>query len=325
MTENPVCFSSRYGIGVTFLMWSYHWLLGHTHYRNGEQVLELPANPNTGINAHFFKKNYCAGLQDCIDFISNPANQTPSSSMYGGTLRTNDMEQVNQDYANALLYASENVPVIFCVESLEDPWYFLTNRSVTVDSNTQLTKNFLDDFQYLHLNSQIEQFFNDSLTKFDKSVWDIRELIALNFNYFVPDHSYIKLIDQSIPHLRIDSRDLWYNGESCVRRVFKYIGADIVENRVQHWKKVYTEWQSIQLKILQFNWHLPAVVEAVINDHNFDLDFLNLNLLQEAVIQGHLIQNHNMNLKTWGLTKFPSNTKDLHCLLEQNIHSNKLI
>jgi hypothetical protein len=57
-----------------------------------------------------------------------------------------------------------------------------------------------------------------------------------------------------------------------------------------------------------------------VNNYNFDLDFLNLTLLQEAVIQGHLIKYYNQNLKCYGLEKFPNNTKDLYLLLEESTH-----
>jgi hypothetical protein len=301
-------------------MWSYHWLAGHTHYKNKEQILVLPENPNTGINAHFFKKNYCAGRAEWEAFISNPNNQSEISSIYGGTQRNGDSESIDKDYADALLYASKHVPVIFCAESSTDPWYFLTNRTVTMTSDQTLTQNFINEFQDRHVNSHIEKFFNDSLTNFDKSVWDLRELIALNFDYFVPDSKYLNLIDRSADHLYIDSKDLWYNGEACLDRVFKYIDKKIVPERLSHWKKVYQEWQTIQLDILQFNWYLPIIVDSVVNNYNFDLNFLNLSLIQEAVIQGQLIKHHDLNLKCYGLEKFPNNTKDLHSLLEKNIH-----
>jgi len=51
-----------------------------------------------------------------------------------------------------------------------------------------------------------------------------------------------------------------------------------------------------------------------------DLSRFELNLNQEASIQHVLIYKYDLNLKTWGLEKFPNNTKKLHELLEPNIH-----
>jgi hypothetical protein len=50
-----------------------------------------------------------------------------------------------------------------------------------------------------------------------------------------------------------------------------------------------------------------------------DLTRFNLDLMQEACIQHHLIYNYNLNFKTWQLEKF-SDTKQLHSLLELNTH-----
>ena len=50
-----------------------------------------------------------------------------------------------------------------------------------------------------------------------------------------------------------------------------------------------------------------------------DLERFNLDIFQEAAIQRELLYKHNLNLKIWQLEKF-KNTKQLHNLLEPNIH-----
>jgi hypothetical protein len=183
-----------------------------------------------------------------------------------------------------------------------------------------LQEQSIDLYQDFNLKQFLKTYFDNSLNNFEKNIWDLRELVALNFDYFKASNLYLGNINRNINHLYIDSNDLWYNGEECLKRIFRYLDKDIESSQLISWRDVYKEWQNTQLKILQFNWYLPAIVDSIVHDYNFDLNFLNLTLLQEAVIQGHLIRYHNLNLKCYGLEKFPSNTRDLHLLLEENTH-----
>ena len=297
--------------------------MGHDYFWNAKSgFCKIPENPNTKINAHLFNNNYCAGFQEWSNFLLNPKNNVENCSMYGGALRTGDVFEINQDYALCLKLASKTNPLIFFVESPSEPWYFLHKRHIDPDRQTEqnLSDNMINEFQNSILTDFLKTYFADSIGKIDKNVWDLRELIALNVDYFKVDNTYLKEINRSIDHLYIDSKELWYNGEYCLQRIFKYLNRTIVDERLPHWRNVYREWQSTQIKILQFDWYLPTIVDSIVNNYNFDLDFLNLTLIQEGVIQGHLIRDHNLNLKCYGLEKFPSNTRDLHLLLEENIH-----
>jgi len=320
----PVCFSSRYSVGVTFLMWSYHWLSGHdTFWHSKFGFCETPENPNTGINAHHFKKNIRSGIYEWQEFILNSNNKIENCSLYGAALpcTSNDLfESVDIEYAECRKFASQHVPLILCVEGDDNPWYFLHNRSIEPASTNRIAKISIDSHQNLKLDNFFENYFDDSMNNFSKNIWDLREFIALNFEHFKLSRSYLDKIDRSINYLHVNCNDLWYHGEDCVIQIFRYINKDILNSRLQHWKNVYHEWQKYQLKILQFGWYLPTIVDSIVNNYNFNLDFLNLNLLQEGVIQGHLIKNHKLNLKSFGLKKFPNNTKDLHVLLEESLH-----
>jgi hypothetical protein len=301
--------------------WSYHWLLGHEQFWNSQLGwCQTPSQPLTGINAHLFKKNYCAGYQEWESFILNDNNNLLNCSMYGGGIRNGHGPASDQDYARCLQFASQHAPLILCVESANDPWYFLYNRTINLDTADRISQHELDVFQNSNLTDFLSKYFSDSVDQFDKNIWDLRELIALNFEHFRVNNDYINAVDRTIQHLWIDSKELWYHGEYCMDRICRYVNKTIVNERLQHWRMIYKQWQSIQLQILQFNWYLPVIVDSIIHNYNFDIDFLNLTLLQEAVIQGQLIKKHNLNLQCYGLEKFPSNTKNLHALLEENTH-----
>ena len=89
--------------------------------------------------------------------------------------------------------------------------------------------------------------------------------------------------------------------------------------RFNQWLPIYQQWASRQLKILDFCHEVSHIIDSIVN--NWDYQLGDLSFEQEVVIQHYLIYKHNLNLKTWQLEKFPSNTKDLHKLLETNTHS----
>lgn len=314
-------FTSRWSVGLTFVTWSYHWLMNHEDFWNARDGLcRLVNNPNTGINAHGFNKNHRAGYEKWCEFLQDTTNRRENCSLYGGPLRFDDVSTTNKDYAKCMTLASSDHPLILFVESAQDPWYFLIKRDIDPGSdNSVSTTAFQSHADQLTCN-WIDQYFSDAARKFGDSLWDRRELIALNFDYLKVDRSYLDCLDRSISHLYIDSRDLWYNGERCMEKIFDYVDRSISVTRLRHWRDVYRTWQKTQIQISQFNWYLETIVDCIINNWDFDMRFLKLNLLQEAVIQGYLIRQHDINIRGHGLKKFPKNTRLLYKLLIPNVH-----
>jgi hypothetical protein len=212
--------------------------------------------------------------------------------------------------------------VVLLVESTQDPWYFLKIRHVEPTGGNQLlTTQEHNFYQWQHLNNILEVYFKNNLDLIDKNIWDIRELLALNFKY-IDRHtsSYLDLLDLSKPHVYIDVKELWFDGESCMQRVMSQLDQSVQQDRLPQWRVAYKDWQQSQFDIIKFGWYLPHIVKSIVKGHNFDLSHVRMDLICEAVIQGMLIHDHNLNLKCYGLEKFPSNTLDLHQLLEQNTH-----
>jgi hypothetical protein len=309
-----VCFASRHSVGATFLNWSYHWLAGHDkNWNHHKGMTVIPNNPNTGVNAHLFAKNYHSGNdlwhQHLAEYRALDHAQTVT--FYGGA-------QEDVDFASAFNTISSKIPVVLLVESTQDPWYFLKTRV-----NTQLlTPQEHESYQQQHLNNIIEIYFKDSFDAMDKNIWDIRELLALNFKHIIQHtSSYRDLLDLSNPHVYVDAKELWFDGESCVQRVMSQLGQSVQQDRLPQWRVAYKDWQQSQFDIINFGWYLPHIIESIVNGYNFDLSHVRTDLICEAVIQGTLIHDHDLNLKCYGLEKFPSNTLDLHQLLEKNTHN----
>ena len=322
-----VCFASRYPVGATFMNWSYHWLAGHdTHWNHRTGTTVVPDNPNTGVNAHLFAKNYHGGNDLWHQHLAEyrVLDQTQTVTFYGGPLKIeDDAEQEDVDFAAAFNTISSQIPVVLLLESTQDPWYFLKIRSQDpVGSNQLLTPQEQESYQQQRLNNIIKSYFKDSSDVMDKNIWDTRELLALNYKHIVQHtSSYCNLLDLSNPHVYVDVRELWSDGESCMQRMMAQLGQSVQQDRLPQWRIAYKEWQASQFDIIKFGWYLPHIIKSIVNGYNFDLSHVRIDLLCEAVIQGILIHDHNLNLKCYGLEKFPSNTLELHQLLEKNTHN----
>ena len=153
------------------------------------------------------------------------------------------------------------------------------------------------------------------------SLWNRREFIALNLRpWDISTLNLEKNIDFSLPHLYLDGQELWYNGESTLIKVMQYLNISIDSNRLASWLPIYKSWQTIQLNLLKFYWNFDHICDSIVHGYDYDLSEYNLDLWKEASIQHAMIYKYGLNFKTWHLEKFPNNTKELHTLLEDNLH-----
>ena len=151
------------------------------------------------------------------------------------------------------------------------------------------------------------------------NISDKREFIALNLR---PHECVDQTLDAdfSKSHFYLDAQELWYNGEDVLTRVMEYLDIKIQDKRLISWVPIYKQWQQKQLDILKFSWNLSHICESIVKDYYYDLSDYNLDLWKEAIIQHEMIYKYGLNFKNWQLEKFPKNTRDLHVLLEPNIH-----
>jgi hypothetical protein len=129
-----------------------------------------------------------------------------------------------------------------------------------------------------------------------------------------------EFFNYSFPHIYVDARELFFNGRELMGNLFNQLRLPLDQSRLDSWLPIYYNWQAKQSSILKFSWSLDHICECIVNNLYYDLTTFNLNLKQEAIIQHIMIYKYGLNFKTWGLEKFPSNTQDLHKLLEPNIH-----
>jgi hypothetical protein len=338
--------SSNGALGGTFLEWSIHWLAGNdTYYHSTHGYIPLVSNPisSDSINAHNHRKNHPSGLtrtQKTLEKLSNLPDNTlcslyPFALYYFDSAKLLNLtvnDQVDKDTLNLIVQntkedwtrtweylGSSKVNRIFI--KLPDSLYLYYSsgpRSLEKQLFVDSTYSSADE----HDDDLFNRFFKDSLLQYknDMQIWDKRELLALTIPVEKNDDMYSGT-DFTQVHKFINAQSLWHDGENTVLELMEYLRLPVNNDRLSEWRPVYQIWQQIQFKILNLLYDLDFIVEAVVNNYNFDLSKYNLSLYQEAIIQHKLMRQHNLTIKNWQLSKFPNNTKDLHALLEENFHT----
>lgn len=331
-----VCSTSVQSLGCTFIDWSINYLAGHIKFLSKQHGwIDLVDNPLSGSNAHQHRKNHPGGAAEtraCVDHLSKQHNYFsiyPCPARSGATakilnidlnnLTNQSVQQIHeyqqQDY-NLLMKFLEQIhaKIVFVKLNQPRPLYFLESRSNSLPfddvthakSSTDIT-TANDRLFFKHSSAVWEE---QGLTNY----WDYRERLALDtrpfdcqeFNITVPAAAY-----------SVDAERMWNHGVEEIIKIMQYCELPIDIARLEKWKVIYYQWQRVQQASMSFQLHYQAIVDAVVQGLSMEI---NLTFAQEVVIQHCLIYQHSLNLKTWQLDKFPSNTLELHKLLEPNIH-----
>jgi hypothetical protein len=337
MMHKKICLTSNRSVGCTFVDWSIHFLSGQTKFYQAEddRWLDLTTNPLGKENAHNHLKNHPKGYDSTLQVFEKFNKQsTGIFSVYPGSLTVKhaykklnlefDQEKINeandyshQDFAKIFDLCHEyNTKIIYIHSDSEIDLYHLETRHTTTEFFSKPgvgpVADVADEFEGLFFDNAIEGF------KESTHIWDVKERKALNFNIPNFKSTYPTYPTIELEHFWVDSRTVWTLGEETMRKILDYVELKLDNDRLTAWLPIYNKWQTIQFKHLNFCYVFPHIIESIINNWYYELD--NLSLIQEIAIQSYLIRKHNLNLKTWQLSKFPSNTKDLHALLEPNIH-----
>jgi len=337
--NKKICVTSHSGVGCTFVDWSLQFLSGQTQYYNVkfDQWIPLSQNPITKINAHGHLKNHPLGCSETQLFIEK-FNSLPDAmySMYPFKLNvgiaarllklpTNQLhnpavydqiiEFVNNDYNKILQTCCEQqVQLIYVSRDPRTVLYHTNIRSldkyILKPGRPGSEQDIANEFQEIYFENSLKRWKELNLTE----IWDVRERMALDMR---PSDVLDYKFDLQLPHYWVSCLDLWTRVENTVKNMMNYLNLEIDSNRWQTWIPICKSWQEQQLSLLDFCYNQPHIVEAIVNNWYYEID---LTFHQEALIQHFLIYQHGLNLKTWQLKKFPSNTQDLHKLLETNIH-----
>jgi hypothetical protein len=342
-----ICTSSLHSVGATFVNWSIHFLSGHDQFYSVKNQAWIPvvSNPVSKINAHGHDKNHPSGLAgtqsyveqfrrtpgDLFSFYPFPMHADVACQQLGhGIPEQLDPKLTQQiqsyrckDWTNMINYCLEqDLKVIYVELAQQNLLYSQAIRSLgSMFSTPRRAQTAQETTTHV-----VDLFFQNDYKTWQRqgldNVWDQREFLALCCRPF--DNSYQNWqFDRTRPHLWIGSESMWYNGLETIQRIMDFCELPIDQARLNSWLVVYREWQQIQLNILEFTFNYQHIVDAIVNNWYYKLD--NLTFEQEIIIQHCLIYQHELNLQTWQLEKFPGNTQQLHQLLEPNIHKIDLI
>jgi hypothetical protein len=340
--NTPICVTSMYNVGCTFVDWSILYLSGQTHYyhANTNEVLELPASPLTGVNAHLYRKNHPHGLPRCQETVAILQQQSlPVTTFYPGPPVLANIQQM-LGYTDSDLHDNHNLKNIFDrqyqeYQSMID-WFFEKNLGlvyIAMDPDFAVFTTIPRGQERLSWSGAIVSTPNETLTELHDvfyrkdnalwqnlgltDVWDQRERWALEMRPLEISHP-ANTAGLVAPHCWINCKDLWYRGDTVIPKILEFLELDINVDRLSSWVPIYHAWRKLADKNIEFVVNLDHIIKSIVMGWYYQLP--DLTLYQEAVIQHCLIYQHNLNLKTWGLVKFPNNTQALHDLLEANIH-----
>ena len=331
-----VCVTSVKSVGCTFLDWSIHFLAGKTEFYNTKQGwIPLVQNPLTTFNAHGHKRNIDGESVVVQQKISQLIKQPGLVSFYLDLVKTDQaaevlgisidnltdtdsqriMQYAEQNYNRLLNFANDQqAKIVFISLSNDLPMYLINLRTLDrmpfEDRPAESTAEVRQSLDTVFFKDSMDVWNNLNLNK----IWDVRERRALNIKPFI--NVPVK-VDFSFPHYWLDSQNWWHNGLEEIVKIMSWLDIEINQTRFNEWVPIYRQWQKVQITALQFQYNYKHIIDCIVNNWSYEID---LTFDQEVVIQHLLIYQHNLNLKTWQLEKFPNNTQDLHRLLEPNIH-----
>jgi hypothetical protein len=349
MTDRIYCVSSALSLGCTFLDWSLLYLSGQQEFFNVREssFVAVSRDPllldNSTPNAHGHKKNCPSGKVQAIEYANILKEKSDGCNIFSMYLlplhfdlccknlgisisnlsQSNKLKLIRKhqknDYLDMLdsISLGSDIPVIYV-------WYdrkFLGYHWQYRSADRKLTSAEKPESIQDQINEQQEIFFGSSQTAWKNQglteSWDTRERMALDLRPFDPHWSQ-DLIPSSGIDISVHCFDLWSDTESVITDIMSKLNIGIKSDMVGSWRPIAEKWQAVQHKNMEFSNRLSEILDSIINDKDYTLP--DLSLYQEAIVQHCLIYQHDLNFKTWGLEKFPANARDLHRLLEPNIH-----
>jgi hypothetical protein len=316
-------------VGGTFLTWSLHYLAGHDRYYCVERKVweALPDNPLTERNSHGFTPNQ-PNNRSGFDNMYPLLNSIPAEGFHSIYFHNFDYstESADPNMQAVLAELEQDQLVLLTCAPAHQRYQTRFQRRSGMSLSWAVPGQVLDN-DWTGLDDYVDHFFKESADVWRQSnlteIWDQREFFALNGVYKTAP-SILPNVDLTREHYRMDTMDLWNTFDDTVDLLFDSVKQTVDSTRRDSWNKIYQAWRKVHYKNMLFVWYFDDIIDYIVNGYSMDLTKFDLDIVQEASIQHELIYKHNLNLKTWQLEKF-TNTKQLHNLLEPNIHPLKTV
>lgn len=312
--------------GGTFLTWTIHYLSGHAEYFSVKQNKWVPLtdDPVLDTNAHGFRPNQPITILQ-VERIAQTLSNTKTNTFH--TLYFHNLieqEALRESRHQSTFDVIKNITPKFnhvVVLNNNHPLYHAgyNRRAPSPKPTDHSSFNVSSDDHHADF---INYFFQESYCRWQEAglrdVWDHREFLALNIRPL----RCLKInanVDLALSHFNLNTFDLYSCFDHTVNRLFDHLDLSIDQSRMITWKNIYHKWKTLHYPRMLFCLYFDDIIDYIVNGYNMDLTRFDLDIVQEACIQHHLIYHHGLNLKTWQLEKFQS-TQQLHQLLVPNSH-----
>lgn len=304
-------------IGGTFLSWTWHWLRGDKQYYHVEtdRCVEVFADPLNQKNSHKFLPNQPVSIDSFNKIFTNNNRQHIYFHNFRDKATNQAIEKLKaSDCKTTVVTKGEKYVLYSCS---------LATRSTSAPSFMNPGQRLLDDKEILldklkfFSSGDYDYWTQQNLT----NVWDLREFIALNQRP-LEDNTIKNYHQFDFEYFDLPAIDVWKSLDKKIVQWFDYYETAVDPTRLESWLPVYQQWQTLHTDRIKFCEEFDTIINGIITNQDIDLEQFNLDIVRESAIQHALIYRHNLNLKTWQLEKF-ENTKQLHNLLEPNIHAIK--
>ena len=326
--------------GGHFIIWSLYFLTGQQYCISeaGSIVPVVAEFDGDSINFHHQSLLKVSGLDECksvVNQLQNDSTTPPVVNIYllpksSSNIYKDIIDQygkVTPEHVNMLrtIELDDTVAMLDWIHSNRYPLLFVEYHQ------SDILNSFYNDRQPLSIleNQYVgslhkkyatweDLFYKGTAEQFENNVWDYREKLSLIIKPF-DTVKFAKCLNKKLPHLSYNTDDIWNNFDALIPEMCEFLKVTVVPERLDIWKSIYNEWRVKHDPY--FSRHFDRIINAIVQGDYMSLTRFNLTFFHEALIQHALITRHNLNFKTWQLTKLPDNTQEIHKLLEPNIHT----
>ena len=302
------------GCGGTFLDWSLHYLSGHTtnlvvnldsELREtvlGQTVQTVVYNPLQHNTSHKHQKTHPnnLSLEKIISIFQKNNCYDLHTFYYVESMSTDQTSSAHNNIVNSYphihfidyVFAETDIDIIFCLQ------YEKIKKAQTNFANIILNQT--------------------GKTLVNIPVWDQREILSLYYPGCLRSQTMMEKKHESKNRLLLNFKDAFFKLPHSMVEIFKLIDRSIDRARWNHWLKIYHKW--LDSNNIEFFTDLDYIIDCIISNKSISLAKYNMTFAKEVVIASKLLYNHNMALRSHGISMLSDNTLQWSEILEKNIY-----
>ena len=298
------------GNGGTFLDWTLHWLCGQRE-RSIIQVdrinnqtaqpirVDLVSDPLIKRTAHGHLKTHPNNetLYRCIEFFRTLPGQDLMSFYYVASL---DQSRRHPNHDEIIA----QYPDVKFIESVFDS-----------DCVHEIFCNQMEKIPSCVEGYRLEV---ESKSNKDLSLWDLREALSLYYPGCIKNQLTYRQHALRTNHFLLHHHDLCDNMPDKIPELFDFLCLPLCPERLAHWQQVWQRWSVTNSRF--FFRDLPEIIDCILQGIYKDLSGHDMTFAKEIVIASHLLFDHDLALRSFGLERIKENTLAWHDILEPNIY-----